>query len=289
MAEFPKGSVKVFLAADAERVVGRFLDFYRAADRLSENGVAVPPTMLIYGPPGCGKTQLAKHIASEAELPLVTARVDGLISSYLGSTAKNLRGLFDYVRVHDCVLFLDEFDSLAKMRDDAGELGELKRVVISLLQNMDTMPKDRIILAATNHEHLLDPAIWRRFACRLKLGEPNDEARAAMIDEYLGRFSTPDLTTVLRAVTAGLTGAQIKHVIGECKRSAILAHNQHIELRDAIESAMAANPSIATESKDGIKGRVKALKALDPKTFTQQRLARIFGVAQSHVSKLLRS
>ncbi|WP_165228807.1 AAA family ATPase [Aquisphaera insulae] len=287
VTEWPKGSVKMFLSSKATRSVDRFLAYYRATDRLSMDGVAVSPTMLIFGPPGCGKTQLASFIASEVELPLVTARVDGLISSYLGSTAKNLRGLFDYVKSHDCVLFLDEFDSLAKMRDDAGELGELKRVVISLLQNMDTMPKDRIILAATNHEHLLDPAIWRRFTTKLELSEPDDEARAAMIVEFLGGFFTSDLKDVLHTMTTGFTGAQIKLIIGECRRNAILAQRKEIGLGEAVESALALKPETA-EMKEGIKDRVKTLKAIAPKTFTQVRLAKIFGVSQPYISTLLK-
>ena len=95
--------------------------------------------MLLYGPPGVGKSETAKYVAARLEVPLYTVRTDSLVSSYLGSTSKNLRSVFDFVSAEPCVLFLDELDAIAKQRDDSQELGELKRVVISLLQNIDKL------------------------------------------------------------------------------------------------------------------------------------------------------
>ena len=122
---------EVFLNPPTQDTVSEFLQNVRASDALMGAGLAISPSLLIYGPPGCGKTELARSISAELELPLLTARTDGLISSYLGSTAKNIRTLFEHAMSRPCVLFLDEFDALAKMRDDQHELGELKRVVIS--------------------------------------------------------------------------------------------------------------------------------------------------------------
>lgn len=130
---------------------------------------------MLYGPPGCGKTTVAQLISSITNLPLVTARLDGLVSSLLGSTAKNIRKVFDYASKRECILFLDEFDVIAKLRDDKNELGELKRVVNSLIQNIDEFSEDSILIAATNHHKLLDPAIWRRFNTILALEKPQLE------------------------------------------------------------------------------------------------------------------
>ena len=110
--------------------------------------------MLMYGPPGTGKSRLARHIAGELGLELYVARLDGLISSFLGSTSKNIRALFDFAAKTPCVLFLDEFDAIAKLRGDTQELGELKRVVNSFIQNLDSLGPQSIVLAATNHEEL---------------------------------------------------------------------------------------------------------------------------------------
>src|SRR5579883_2590120 len=196
-AHFEKGRVDLFVTPQVERTINQFLIYYGEAERLNANGVGVSPSMLVYGPPGCGKSQLAKFIASELGLPLITSRVDGLISSYLGSTSKNLRLLFEYAMSHPSILFLDEFDALAKMRDDRGELGELKRVVIGLLQNIDAMGKDHVLIAATNHEHLLDPAIWRRFAYKIHLVEPESQIREKMLAKFLSQYSNSDLIELL--------------------------------------------------------------------------------------------
>ena len=128
--------------------------------------------MLLYGPPGCGKSRLARYTARKLGLELYVARLDGLISSYLGSTSKNIRALFEFASRTPCVLFLDEFDAIAKLRGDTQELGELKRVVNSFIQNLDTLGTQSVVLAATNHEVLLDAAVWRRFSYRLELSYP---------------------------------------------------------------------------------------------------------------------
>ena len=158
---FQKDEVDIFFDEFIMEKVQNFIKYIKSNDLLLEKGVEFIPSLLLYGLPGCGKSELAKYIASELELPLVTARLDSLISSYLGSTSKNLRELFNYANSRPCILFLDEFDAIAKLRDDQNELGELKRIVVSLLQNIDMLDKQTILLAATNHQHLLDPAIWR--------------------------------------------------------------------------------------------------------------------------------
>ena len=112
-------------------------------------------------------------------MPLYMARLDGLISSFLGSTSKNIRAVFEFASRTPCVLLLDEFDAIAKLRDDQQEIGELKRVVNSFIQNLDSLGRDIILIAATNHEQLLDPAVWRRFQYLLHIDLPNLEQREA--------------------------------------------------------------------------------------------------------------
>lgn len=140
--------------------------------------------ILFVGPPGNGKTSLAEALANELMLPLVTVRYEGIIDSFLGETANNLNELFEYVRSRKCVLFFDEFDTLGKERGDSQETGEIKRVVSSLLLQIDRLPSHVIVITATNHPELLDKAVWRRFQLKLELKNPTRK----QINEWLDRF-----------------------------------------------------------------------------------------------------
>jgi len=213
--------------------------------------------------------------------------MDGLISSYLGSTAKNLRLLFEHAMSRPCVLFLDEFDALGKMRDDSKELGELKRVVISLLQNIDAMGKDHVLLAATNHEHLLDPAIWRRFAYNIPLSEPDQRAREQMVRRFFGPFASEVLVEPVVALSEGLTGAQIRQIAEDCIREAVLEDRETVPFTEAVAAVLSAGRGGA-ESANSRDEMIRSLRKKSPKTFTQTRLAELFGISQSQVSKLLK-
>jgi SpoVK/Ycf46/Vps4 family AAA+-type ATPase len=166
---------RMILNKHSQDAIDGFIESYRHRDTLMRSGLEIPNSLLLYGPPGCGKTTAAQYISGVMGLPLLTARLDGLVSSLLGSTAKNIRKIFDHASKGECILFLDEFDVIAKLRDDKNELGELKRVVNSLMQNIDTFSKDSMLIAATNHHELLDPAIWRRFSTVITLEKPRKE------------------------------------------------------------------------------------------------------------------
>jgi SpoVK/Ycf46/Vps4 family AAA+-type ATPase len=215
----------VVLPESQRRIIEQIISEQRNAEEFIRHGVVPVNRVLFCGPPGCGKTMTAFAIGHELSLPVAYVRLDGLVSSYLGQTSTNLRKVFDSVRNRKIVLFLDEFDAIAKKRDDANELGELKRVVTSLLQNFDSLPSNVLLIAATNHEHLLDPAVWRRFNLTVTLGYPDIEQRKRLIGketEHYGIRGKISTDTVAR-ITEGLSCSRISELMMAAEKRMLLS------------------------------------------------------------------
>ena len=174
------------------------------ADLLRAHSLEPRHRALLVGPPGNGKTVLSEAVAEALALPLFVVRYELMIGSYLGETASRLRRLFDYVRTTPCVLFFDEFDVLGKERGDTHETGEIKRVVSSLLLQIDDLPSYTVVMAATNHAELLDRAVWRRFQIRMELPKPTRTQMAAFVATFLGHLAeSPGMTAETLAKRLG--------------------------------------------------------------------------------------
>lgn len=163
------------------------IEEHHRRDLLRSHGVEPRHRLLLEGPPGSGKTSLAEALATEIAVPLLTVRYESLIGSFLGETASRLDALFSAVRVRPCVLFFDEFDVVAKERGDTHETGEIKRVVSSLLLQVDRLPSHVIIVAATNHAELLDRAVWRRMQVRLSLPKASRDGKVEWLRAWSAR------------------------------------------------------------------------------------------------------
>jgi AAA+ superfamily predicted ATPase len=178
----------VYLSEANRKACEELIEEQLRADVLRAHGLEPRNRVLFMGPPGNGKTTLAESIAHELALPLMCVRYDAVVTSYLGETAQRLRRLFDYVRTEPCVLFFDEFDAIGKERGDLHETGEIKRVVTTLLLQLDDLPSYCVLVGATNHPELLDRAAWRRFQIRLELGRPDDDAMTQYFADRLKTF-----------------------------------------------------------------------------------------------------
>lgn len=229
----------IILNKETEAEIQEFIKCYFNRDKLLLAGIDEASTLLLYGPPGCGKTTIAKYISMQTGLPLVTARLDGLISSLLGSTAKNIRKIFDFASKQECILFLDEFDVIAKVRDDKNETGELKRVVNSLIQNIDIFSRNSIIIAATNHHELLDPAIWRRFNRVLAIEKPSREEINKIISSYFENNSVSFEMNAkkidsLSNALCGLSHADVKTILNNAVKNSIINDSKSVTLFDIL-------------------------------------------------------
>lgn len=208
------GPAQPILPERAEAAFESLVREWTHEEALHAAGLAVSRSLLLYGPPGTGKTTLALNFASRMNRPAVIARLDGLISSFLGNTARNLGALFDFCNRYDTVLVLDEFDAVAKIRDDPNEVGEIKRVVNALLQNLDKRADVGLTIAITNHDQLLDAAVWRRFEHQIQLGLPDAEVRRQIADVYLTHLgSPPSLAKAVVWATEGRSGADVRSLV----------------------------------------------------------------------------
>ena len=200
--------------------IGTVLEEWNNVEAFADVGVHPAKTCLIYGPPGTGKTRLALWLARQLDLPIAVARIDGLVSSFLGTTARNIGNLFNFANRYRCVLLLDEFDALAKLRDDPQEVGEIKRVVNALLQNLDGRRDVGLTVGITNHPRLLDPAVWRRFEIQLDIPRPDFNVRMEIARHFMPPVEAPD--THLRMIawsTEGTTGAEIETLVRTYKKA----------------------------------------------------------------------
>lgn len=229
--------------AEVDRVVRE----RQAADRLVAAGLTPVRSVLMSGPPGVGKTMTAGWLAKQLNLPLFTLDLASVMSSYLGKTGANVRAVLNHAQQHPCVLLLDEFDSIAKRRDDDSDVGELKRLVTVILQTIDDWSPLSLLVAATNHGELLDPAVWRRFDVTLNFTLPDHAQRAQLLRAH---GVAQEVADAVGFVIEGQTFSAITRALESARKQTIL---EGVPFEEALVawalafSATSGKPSSAIE------------------------------------------
>ena len=223
----------VVLSDENTSLLNELLQEHHRAEALQSYGLYPADRLLFCGPPGCGKTLTAEVLASELNLPLAIVRIDSVVSSLLGETAANLRQVFDFIATMPMVVLFDEFDALAKERADSAEHGELKRVVNAFLQMLDAYEGKSLLVAATNHERILDAAIWRRFDEVLIFESPNlEQLRRLLTIKLRGlrrEFNIED--TSIMSMFKGMSHADVERVLRRAAKDMVLAGKEFLSER----------------------------------------------------------
>lgn len=241
------------LSDAARRACMELIEEQHRASVLRAHSLEPRHRVLLVGPPGNGKTSLAEAIAESLAVPFFVVRYEAMVGSFLGETATRLKHVFDYVRTSPCVLFFDEFDAVGKERGDIHETGEIKRVVSSLLMQVDDLPSYAVVLAATNHAELLDRAVWRRFQLRLMMGAP----KPAQLAAYFERFAATSCEPL------GRTPATIARRLGPISYAEAEEFCLDIRRRSALAMGERKLKDIVAERLDQWGSRSRAYKGME--------------------------
>ena len=249
-------------------------------DALLARGISPTRSAILVGEPGLGKTLSARWIAHQLNKPLWVLDLTAVMSSLLGKTGSNLRAALDHAKASSAVLLLDEVDAIAKRRSDESDIGELKRLVTVILQEVDQWPDTGLLLAATNHPELVDPALWRRFDAVLTFTAPEAATTAVAIRRYLGQ-DLHDLESWVETLAAGLQGkslSDVERTVASLRRAHAL---NHTPLEALVRQAVGEGAGELSKAQ-----RLElAIQMARTGQHTHQEISRLTGVARDTIRK----
>lgn len=248
-------------------------------DELISSGLHPTKSLLFVGPPGVGKTLAAKWLSQKLDRKLLTLDLAAVMSSFLGRTGNNVRAVLNYAMQTSSILLLDEFDAIAKKRDDDTEIGELKRLVTVLLQAVDDWPDDGLLIAATNHPELLDPAVWRRFERVINFPFPEEKEIEKVIRGLVKHEeqATQEILSLLAISMKGVSFAEVVRVTNELRRESII---KKTPLNLLIEKEILKRSSILSKEE-----KIKFAKKLVSAGITQRKVSEIIGISRDTIRK----
>lgn len=226
---------QLFFRPETQKALDRVMLENRSSQQLAQGGLQPKRKLLFWGPPGCGKTAAARLLAAELGLPCGIVRLSSLITSFVGETASNIQKVFAVAESRPIILLFDEADAVAKARGDRNEVGELRRVVNSLLQALDYFaPKDSIVILASNHSHTFDPAIWRRFDDIIEFPRPGQNEREAQLRFLTGGLRLEgDLSAAARKLTS-CSFADIDRAVREVAKTKLLTRAPSTHVKEIV-------------------------------------------------------
>ncbi|WP_419489309.1 AAA family ATPase [Chryseobacterium bernardetii] len=264
-----------------ESSISQVITERRKTKALFKHGLLPTKSLLFSGPPGVGKTMAAKWIANELNLPLLILDLTAVMSSFLGRTGNNIRFVLDYAKNTDCILLLDEVDAIAKKRDDNSEIGELKRLVNVLLQEIDDWPSTGLLIAATNHPDLLDPAIWRRFEMIVEFENPSSIQAAMLIQELITNQveDANKWAKILSIFFKGKSFSEIERLITIARRSSAI---KEIELEEELKKILLTENTLPHSQKVEL-----ACELVENKILSQRQASELTGISRDTIRKNL--
>lgn len=276
------GSSEPLLQPQVKKQLKQVIMERHKSDLLARHGLSPTRSLIFSGPPGVGKTMTAQWLSYELDIPLYTLDLTTVMSSFLGKTGNNLRSVIDYAKSHPSILLLDEIDAIAKKRTDESDVGELKRLVTIMLQELDEWPSTGLLVAATNHPELIDPALWRRFDCEIVFGLPTDE----QVSDAIKLFSGDDFKIFepwFELLREGLRGQSYSNI----KREIMQLRRLHLLKSDGFESELITQLNFDLNGKSKTEKINFALKLVKKFGFTQQKASKIANVSRDTIRKRL--